>query len=134
MKPLYWIAAILAANAAVLAGIVWYGPWFGSKRSLLEGLTPEGKLPHRSWPLAVGVMLIAAAMLAHNFSRIGGEVLRAKPWLFFMMSGGLALAFVCPAVYLALARHGVGQRGRLVDCGFWLAAYLAMGTAFWALS
>ena len=56
-----------------------------------------------------------------------------KPWLYAMQAGGLALAFVIPAVWLTHARHGANARQRLVDAGFWLAAYLAMGATFWAL-
>jgi hypothetical protein len=50
-----------------------------------------------------------------------------------MMSGGFALWFVVPALFIGLARHGVPLRARLADCGYWTLAFLAMGTVFWAL-
>jgi len=50
-----------------------------------------------------------------------------------MMSGGFALFIAAPALFLGLARHGVALRDRLIDGGYWVAAFLAMGTVFWAL-
>jgi Protein of unknown function (DUF1761) len=131
MGPINWLAVILAANCAVALGIVWYGPLFGGGRPLLQGHLPDGSRPARSWGLAVGVMLAAAVMLGHNFARISSETLQAKPWLYPMMSGGFALMLVAPALYLGLARHGVPARNRWIDCGYWVAAYLAMGGVFW---
>lgn len=129
MGPINWVAVILAANLAVAVGIVWHGPLFRTGRPLLEG---SGG-PAKSYGVVVIVMLIAAAMLGHSLARIGPETLHAKPWLYFMQSGGLAIAFVMPAVWLSQARHGMAARDRLIDCGFWLVAYLVMGTTFWAL-
>ena len=48
-------------------------------------------------------------------------------------SGGIALFFVIPAIWLVSARQGQETRLRLLDCGYWLLAYLTMGTVFWAL-
>ena len=133
MGPVNWLAVVLAANFAVAVGIVWYGPLFGGGRPLLQGHLPDGTRPARGWGLAIGVMLAAAVMLGHMFARIGAETLHAKPWLYFMQSGGLALAFVCPAVWIGLARHDIDPRRRWIDSCFWLVAYLAMGGVFWAL-
>jgi hypothetical protein len=130
MGPINWLAVVLAANLAVGVGIVWHGPLFRTGRPLLEGQGGKG----RSYTTVVIVMLIAAAMLGHSLARIGPETLQAKPWLYFMQSGGLAIAFVIPALWLTHARSGASMRDRVIDCGFWLAAYLAMGAVFWALA
>ncbi len=134
MGPVNWLAVVLGANLAVAVGIVWYGPLFGTGRPLLEGLGPDGKRPVRNYGWVVCAMLVVATMMGHNFARIGPETLTAKPWLYWMMSGGLALAIAGPVLFIGLARHGVGMRDRLIDCGHWIAAFLAMGTVFWALS
>lgn len=126
MGPVNWLAVVLAANVAVAVGIVWHGPLFRTGRALLDGQ------PGRKYAAVVIVMLIGAAMLGHSFARIGAETLAAKPWLYFMQSGGVALAFIIPALWLTHARAGASGRARLIDCGFWLAAYLAMGATFWA--
>jgi hypothetical protein len=129
MGTINWLAVVLATNLAVGVGIVWHGPLFRTGRPLLEGPGSTG----RSYATVVIVMLIAAAMLGHSLARIGPEVLQAKPWLYFMQSGGLAIAFVIPALWLTHSRSGLGLRERIIDSGFWLAAYLAMGAVFWAL-
>lgn len=72
------------------------------------------------------VMLVASAMLGHALARIGAERLSARPWLFLMQSGGLAAAFVVPALFL----NGV----KLPRALGWLAAYLAIGAVFWLLA
>ena len=129
-----WLAVILAGNAAVAVGIVWHGPLFRTGRALIEGSPEEEVRSARSYGPMVLVMLIGAAMLGHSFARIGHATLAVKPWLYFMQSGGVALAFIIPAVWISHARSGMARRERLVDCGFWLAAYLTMGLVFWALS
>lgn len=129
MGPVNWLAVVLAANLAVAVGIVWHGPLFRTGRPMLEGDAPA-----RSFTTVVVVMLIGATMLGHNFARIGAETLAAKPWLYFMQSGGIAIAFIIPALWIVHARQGTSARFRLIDCGYWLAAYLTMGATFWALS
>ncbi len=70
-------------------------------------------------------------MLGHSFARIGAETLASKPWLYFMQSGGVALAFIIPAVWLTHARNGRPARA-LIDAA--LAGGLSGdGTVFWAL-
>jgi len=129
MNPMSLLTELLAAGLAVAIGIVWHGPLFRTGRQLLRG---DSKSTGNFWVVLV-VMLIGSLMLGHNFDRIGSETLDAKPWLYFMQSGGVAIAFVIPAVWLSDLRHGVERRTRIVECGFWLTAYLAMGLVFWAL-
>lgn len=133
MGPINWMAIFLAANSAVGIGIVWHGPLFRTGRALIEGTVEKELRSARSYGPMVLVMLIGAAMLGHSFARIGPETLAAKPWLYFMQSGGVALAFVVPAIWMTHARSGLGRRENLIDCGFWLVAYLSMGLVFWAL-
>ena len=125
----------LAALAAAIVAIVWYGPLFG--RAKLEGVGP-GRLGGRSSPartiaLTGGLILLMATMMGHMFARVGAETLGAKPWLYFMMSGGLALTFVIPALWVSYTHIRVTTRVAFIDGGFWLVAYLTMGAAFWAL-
>jgi hypothetical protein len=130
MGPMNWIAVLLAAATAMLIGVLWKGPLIRSgRRSMLGGpMRPGGHSV-----LAAVVFLLAAAMLGHGFARIGTETLAAKPWLYFMQTGGTALFFVVPAVWLTHTRNGTEPARRLLDCAFWLVAYLAMGTMFWFL-
>ena len=120
MEPMNWP---MDGIAIVAAGLVGAGVWLGLNRGGSWG----------RWLGAVALMLISAAMLGHAFARIGPEVLALKPKLYFMQSGGLALAFVIPALVLVGARHGIAWRATLRDGAVLLSAYLAMGTVFMAL-
>jgi hypothetical protein len=118
MVPINWIAVIAAALAG--AG-VWQG--LSGKRG-----------GWARWLGAALLMLVSAAMLGHALARIGPEVLVVKPKLYFMQSGGLALAFVLPALLLSGARHGIAWKEGLRDGAVLLAAYLAMGAVFLVLA
>lgn len=130
MGPVNWIAVLLAAAAAMLIGVLWKGPLGRSaRRPMLRGpMKPSGHAI-----IAMVVFLLAAVMLGHGFARIGAETLAVKPWLYFMQTGGTALFFVVPAVWLTHTRNGSEPARRLLDCAFWLVAYLGMGAIFWLL-
>lgn len=139
MGPVNWLAVLLSANLAVALGLVWYGPLFGGV-SLLglrneDGSNKRGsKGPVRGWAQAVILQGISATMIGHNFARVGAETLAAKPWLYFMMSGGLALTIIVPALWISYARQGIALREAMVDAGFWIVAYLAMGAVFMVMA
>lgn len=113
MLGLSEFALVLASVAA--AGVLW--------------LFWRGRLP----ALAYAWQIIPAMMLGHALARIGPETLAAKPWLYAMQSGGLALAFVIPALWM-LGLRGRAAKGEIVrDSAAFLIAYLAMGAVFWSL-
>lgn len=125
MGPVNWLAVVLAVGAAMIAAAVWYGPVFGHVRRVV--LAP-GMLA-----LTAGLLLLTSAMMGHMFARVGAETLSAKPWLYFMMSGGLALAFVIPALMISYSQQRIAARLALIDAGFWLVGYLTMGLTFYLL-
>lgn len=113
MEPMNWIAVAIAGLAA--AGVL--------------ALLWRGRLP--LWGYAL--QLIPAAMLGHALARIGAEKLAVKPWLYFMQSGGLALAFVLPAVWMVGLRSGTAKSDLVRDSAAFVLAYLAMGATFYFL-
>ena len=129
MGPVNWLAVFLAAALALAVGLVWNGPLFRTGRQLLPGNSQRTS----NFGVVGLLFLVSSAMLGHNFARIGAETLAAKPWLYFMQTGGVAIAFVIPAVWLSHLRNRTEPMHRVVDCIFWLVAYLAMGIVFWAL-
>jgi hypothetical protein len=80
-----------------------------------------------------GLALIPAAMLGHALARIGADKLAVKPWLYAMQSGGLALAFVLPALWLVGLRSGAAKAEMARDSAAFVLAYLAMGAVFYLL-
>jgi hypothetical protein len=133
MGPVNWLAVVMAALAALVASGVWYGPLFG--RARLEEVGPGGlgvrNAPGRTILLSVALLLVTASMMGHMFARVGQATLAVKPWLYFMMSGGLAIAFVIPSLWISYTHQRISTRLALIDAGYWLAAYLAMGLTFW---
>ena len=133
MGPMNWLAAVLAAVLAFAVGGLWYGPLFG--RAKLEEVGPGGLAarshPGRTLAITAVLLLVSATMLGHLFARIGAETLALKPWLYFMMSGGLAIAFVIPALWISYTHQKLTTRLAMIDAGYWLVSYLAMGVAFW---
>lgn len=132
MGPVNWIAVIVATLAALAVSALWYGPVFG--RARLEEVGP-GKLgirrsPARTAALSSALLFVSAAMMGHMFARVGTATLDMKWWLYFMMSGGLAIAFVIPSLWLSYSQQRISTRLALIDGGFWLVAYLSMGLAF----
>lgn len=135
MGPVNWIAVVLAALVAAGTGSVWYGPLFG--RARLAEVGPGGLgiriAPYRTLAITLGLLLISASMMGHMFARVGAETLGVKPWLYFMMSGGLAVAFVIPALWISYTQQRISTRLAMIDAGYWLAAYLSMGLVFWLM-
>lgn len=132
MGPVNWIAVIVATVSALAVSALWYGPVFG--RARLEEVGP-GKLgirrsPWRTAALSATLLFITSAMMGHMFARVGAATLDVKWWLYFMMSGGLAIAFVIPSLWISYSQQRISTRLALIDGGFWLVAYLSMGLAF----
>lgn len=124
--PISWIAVALSALLAWAVGLVWYGMVFRRNES--------GSRSPASVIAMVLLQGVSALMLGHMFARIGAEKLAAKPWLYWMQSGGVALTFIGPAILMTHARNGLALRKALVDAAYWLVVYLLTGTLFWVLS
>ena len=136
MEPINWLAVILSANLAIAVGLVWYGPLFGGAPLLGRVVGSEGQKRSPVGGMLGAVLLqgLSALMLGHAYARIGEATLAAKPWLYWMQAGGIALAFVGPALWISFSRQRLPRREAAIDSGFWLVVYLATATVFWALA
>ena len=136
MGPVNWLAVVLAALAAGGLALVWFGPAFGPEktRKVAGGRFVARRHPLRFTAVAALGLFLTATMLGHFLARVGSATLDAKPWLYFMMSGGLALAFVIPALWISFSHIRVPTRVALIDAGYWLAAYLTMGLVFFLMA
>ena len=121
MGDVNWMAVLAAWLVAAGLGVAVYGR---------RAMPVKAPLRHA---VAALLLLLVAAMMGHMFARVGEATLAAKPFLFPMMSGGLALAFAGPVLFIAYARREFPQAAAWFDYGFWVLAYLAMGAVFWAL-
>jgi hypothetical protein len=136
MGPVNWIAVVVAALASLAVAGLWYGPLFG--RAKLAEVGPGGMAARtstgRTALVTVALLLLTASMMGHMFARVGPEKLADEPWLYFSMSGGLALFFVVPALALSYMHQRISTRLGMIDGGYWLTAYLAMGLTFRVLA
>jgi hypothetical protein len=135
MEPVNWLAVPLAALAAGIVALLWYGPVFG--RAKVEAVGP-GRLggrisPWRAIAITAGCILLTALAMGIIFARVDAEELAARPWVYFLVSGGMALTLVVPALAVSYTHMRASTRLALIDGGYWFAAYLAMGIVFWAL-
>lgn len=112
MGPVNWVAVVMAA--VVAAGVI--GAW--QRAGWQHGL------------VSLTLLAISSAMIGHMFARVGAATLHAKPWLYFMMAGGLAGAFIVPALVSSQRALGTPARRIAADAAVWLGTYLAMGLVF----
>jgi len=119
MGPVNWLAVALST----LVILALWAVWPGARRARV---TAPGMLG------ALVLLALPAAMIGHALARIGPEKLALKPWLYWMQTGGVAAFFIIPALWLARTRSAWNGREALAEAGFWLVAFLAMGTVFWA--
>jgi hypothetical protein len=118
MGPVNWFAVGIAWLVAAGLGVLFYG-----RRAMLRP-------PYWLHGLAAVLLFVSAAMIGHMFASVGEATLAAKPWLYAMMSGGLALTFVGPALFITAVWRERPVREALYDWSYWLLAYLAMGGVF----
>jgi hypothetical protein len=136
MGPVNWLAVLVAALVALGVSLVWNTRLYG--RARLEELGPGGLgqrvAPWRSLALTFVLLLLSSTMIGHMFARVGTATLAVKPWLYFMMTGGLAGAFVVPAMWINYSNLRISARLALIDAGFWLMAYLSIGLTFFLMA
>ena len=127
MGSVNWLAVVLAAFVAAAV--------MGAMRA--RGRPPAALRVEQPLMARLGAMfvamLVASVLIGHNFARVGAETLAAKPWLYWMMSGGWALMIAVPVLYVTLGGLGVPRWERLAECSRWVAAFLVMGTVFWLM-
>ena len=135
MESVNWLGVLLAAVAALVLERLWYGPLFGrikiattGPRSLAQGI------PVAQITVTFLLLLISAIMLGHMFARVGSATLDQKPWLYFMMSTGLAMTFVVPALWITLGHQRALIDATFTHATFWIFAYLVMGATFWFMA
>ena len=120
MGPVDWTAVAASWLVAAALGVAFYGRAAMPRRGALALHT-----------LAALLLLASVTMIGHMFARVGAGTLQDKPWLYFMMAGGLALTFIGPAMVITAIRRGRFVADALYDAAYWLATFLSVGAVFW---
>ena len=123
------LAIIVAALSGFLIGGIWYGPLFGKVWQREAGVSQEAMgetSPLKLFGLTFLFSLLSAVFLGHLLASTGVS----KPHVVMMISVGVALGFIVPALgtnYLFGRKSGTLFA---IDAGYWLIFYAAMGGVF----
>ena len=127
---IHWLAVIVAAVAGFAVGGIWYGPLFGKAWATARGLDPDSLKDGFNAPLVFGTVfalnLFSAFILDHTLTTYGAPDLN----LSVMISGGVALGFIVPAIGVNYLFSRQSLRLFLIDAGYWLVIYALMGVVF----
>ena len=122
------LPTLVAAIAAFLVGSLWYALLFGKIWQIELGLTEADKAranPALIYGGAFVFELISAFFLGHLLAHVAHSARTTM-----MISGGIALGFVIPALAVNYLFAMKSVRLMLIDGGHWLVVYLAMGAVF----
>lgn len=121
-----WLSVFLAALTGFVVGGICYGPIMGKRWMAASGIT-EKDVKNSNMAKIYGttflLSIISATALAHLFAAIGGSSFRG----IMMMSVGIALGFIIPAMGTNYLFSQKKLSLFLIDAGYWLLFYIAMG-------
>ena len=125
----HWLAIAVAAVSGFLVGGLWYGPIFGKVWQAARGLSDDA-MKNANMPMIFGLTfllnLFSAFILDHTLTTYGAPDLN----LSVMISGGIALGFIVPAIGVNYLFSRQSLRLFLIDAGYWLVIYAVMGVVF----
>ena len=123
-----WLTIIVAAAAGFLVGGLWYGPIIGKAWMAEHGFTEEelakGNMV-RIYGTTFILSLVSAFFLGHLLAHFN-----PKPMQIMMISTGIALGFIIPAIGTNYLFSRASLKLFLIDAGYWLLFYAAMGAVF----
>ena len=127
MFDVNWLAVVLAALAGFVVGGIWYGPVMGKKWMGAVGLSEEQVRQGNMGMIYGGAFafsLLASWTLAHTFASYAQDLsIPVK----VMTAFGVALGFIVPAIGTNYLFSQKSKALFLIDAGYWLLFYIAMG-------
>lgn len=131
--PANWIGIVAAAALGLAVGGLWYGPIFGKVWAAARGLSEEALKEGFNAPMVFGLVallnLFSSFILDHVLATYGLPDLN----LSVMISGGLALGFILPAMAVNYLFSRMTLKLYAIDAGYWLLVYSLMGAVLFAL-
>lgn len=126
---IHWLSILVAAVSGFLVGGLWYGPIFGKAWQAARGLSDDA-MKNANMPMIFGLTfvlnLFSAFILDHTLSTYGAPGLN----LSVMISSGVALGFIVPAIGVNYLFSRQSLRLFMIDAGYWLVIYSVMGVVF----
>jgi hypothetical protein len=131
---IHWLAMIAAAVAGFAVGGIWYGPLFGKAWMAARGIAKEDTAG-MNMPLIFGstflLNLFSAFMLDHLYNSYDAPVGLHHS---LVIAAIIAIGFIIPAMGVNYLFSRLSRGLFLIDAGYWLVVYLAMGGIFGLLS
>lgn len=131
--PANWLGIVAAAALGFVVGGLWYGPVFGKVWAAARGLTDEALKEGFNAPLVFGLVallnLFSSFILDHVLATYGEPDLH----LSMMISGGLALGFILPAMGVNYLFSRLSLKLYAIDAAYWLLVYTLMGAVLFLL-
>jgi hypothetical protein len=124
-----FLSTLIAALGGSLVGWLWYGPVFGKARQRAarpSTLQFTAREPLKFYGMLLLLSIISAIFLGHLLKATGVS----KPYVIMMISTGIALGFIVPAIgtnYL-IERKTIGLF--LIDAAYFIVCYALMGLIF----
>jgi hypothetical protein len=128
MQQMNWVAIPVAAFAGFVIGGLWYGPLFG-KAWMKERHLTDADLTRGNMVLIYGttflLSVVSAFFLGHLLAHFAPDAQRTM-----MLATGIALGFIIPALGINYLFSRMSLKLFLIDAGYWLIFYAAMGAVF----
>ena len=122
------LAVLVATIAAFMVGGLWYGPLFGKIWTFEQGFTEADKA-RSSMGKLFATTLVAEAISAFFLGHLLGHVAHSVQTT-MMISSGIALGFVIPALVVNYSYGLKSWRLMAIDAGHWLVVFAVMGGVF----
>jgi hypothetical protein len=129
LTSISWVAVLLAAVAGFGLGAIWFVPLFGRAWDREAGLTDAIKQSGNRAAIFGGAFLLylfMAYIVGHTLATYGNPDLG----LSVMIAGGVGLGFVAPAFGISYLFAHRSLKLFLMDAGYWVLTYCAMGVVF----
>ncbi len=123
------ITILVAAFSGFLVGGLWYGPIFGKIWRKEAGITNQQMRtinPIKIFGLTFALSVVSSIFLGHLLASTGVT----KPHIVMMISVGVALGFIVPALGINYLFNNKSGRLFAIDAGYWIVFYAAMGGVY----
>jgi hypothetical protein len=131
----HWLAILAAGVVGFLIGGIWYGPLFGKAWAKARGLDAEALKAKPGLGVIFGATfvlnLIAAFMLDHLYLTYDAPVGFHHSLLIAAIIG---IGFITTSIGVNYLFARLSRTLFLIDAGYWIVNYLAMGAIFGLLT
>lgn len=128
---IHWLAILAAAVAGFVVGGLWYGPLFGKAWMKARGIDCDDPGKGANMVQIFGTTfvlnLVAAFMLDHLYNTYDAPVGLHHS---LVIAGIIGVGFIATSIGVNYLFSRLPRALFLIDAGYWIVMYLAMGAIF----